>query len=399
MKYIIFLGDGMADYPIEELTNKTPLMKALKPNLDLLAQEGCCGLLKTIPEGMPKGSAVANLSVMGYNPKECFEGRGVLEAASQGIEVEAEDLVFRCNLISIEGEKIYNHSADHLPTEDGKTLIDFLNQELGTEEIIFHPGISYRHILILKGKKFSKEITCSPPHDYPGKEFKPLLVQGDTETAKLLNNLILKSQEILKKHPINLERIKKGKAAANSIWPWSPGHKPKMKTYQELFGKTGAVISAVDLIQGIGVYAGLEVIKVPGATGLFDTNYEGKAQAALDALKKYDFVYCHVEAPDEAGHEGDYELKIKTIQDFDQRLVQNVIQGMDQISDDVTIAILPDHFTPCSLKTHTDEPIPFLIYRPAGEMDDVIFYNEETCKKGKYGTIENTEFIKLFFGV
>ncbi|MDR1611046.1 MAG: 2,3-bisphosphoglycerate-independent phosphoglycerate mutase, partial [Candidatus Symbiothrix sp.] len=295
MKYIIILGDGMADEPIESLGNLTPLQYASTPMMDLLARKGNAGLLQTIPEGMHPGSEVANLSVLGYDPIKVLEGRGALEAASMGIDILPGEMVMRCNLICIENGKIKNHSAGHISSEEAKVLIHYLNTRLpfgGAGEVF--PGVSYRHILKLKSG--NKHLDCTPPHDVPGTEFRQVLIKAKIpeaqETAAYLNDLIIRSQELLENHPVNLKRKAEGKDSANSIWPWSPGYKPQMKPLTEIYPiRSGAVISAVDLIKGIGIYAGLKSIDVPGATGLYDTNYEGKAQAALKALRETDFVY------------------------------------------------------------------------------------------------------------
>lgn len=397
MKFILFLGDGMADYPIESLGGRTPLMAAETPHIDSLAVRGRCGLFVTLPEGMPTGSAVANLSVMGYDPKLCFEGRGVLEAASQGIAIEEADLVMRCNLICMVEGRIKNHSAGHITSEEAKILIEDLDEALGSEQIRFYNGVSYRHTLILKGEEFSSSITCTPPHDVPGEEFKKVWVKGEERTRGILNDLILRSNEILENHPVNLKRADAGKDKANYIWPWSQGRNPQMKSYAELYQKSGAVISAVDLIKGIGIYAGFDIMNVSGATGIYTTNYEGKAEACIEALKRRDFVYCHVEASDEAGHENDPELKIRTIEYFDRRLIGTVLERLEEIEDEVSIAVLPDHFTPCALRTHTREPVPFLIYNPLKKGDSVLEYNEETCKGGSLGVLEGNGFIREFF--
>ncbi|MEN9918720.1 MAG: hypothetical protein RL662_1156, partial [Bacteroidota bacterium] len=320
MKTIIILGDGMADEPIEALGNKTPLQAASKPYIDMLASKGKSGLLDTIPQGFKPGSEIANLSVMGYDVPKVFEGRGSLEAASMGIDIASDEMAMRCNLICIEEGKIKNHSAGHISTEEASELIHFLQEKLGNEVVSFYAGVSYRHLL--KMKDGNKQLDCTAPHDVLGTPFHDVLIKPTTalasETATYLNDLICKSQELLKDHPINIKRVAAGKDPANSIWPWSPGYRPQMETLQELFGiKTGSVISAVDLIMGIGKYAGLKLVHVEGATGLYDTNYEGKAQAAIEALKNDDFVYLHIEASDEAGHEGDFELKTKTIEYLD----------------------------------------------------------------------------------
>lgn len=400
MKYIVILGDGMADEPIAALGNRTPLQAAHKPYIDLLASKGQSGLLDTIPVGFKPGSEIANLSVMGYDVPTVFEGRGSLEAASMGVDILPGEMAMRCNLICIEDGKIKNHSAGHISTEEARELILFLDEKLGDENVSFYPGVSYRHLLKLKGG--NKNLDCTAPHDVPGTPFKDVLIKAITkdaeETAELLNTLILRSHELLMEHPINLKRIAEGKDPANSIWPWSPGYRPKMQTLQELFGiNSGSVISAVDLIMGIGVYAGLKVIHVEGATGLYDTNYEGKAQAAIDALKKDDFVYLHIEASDEAGHEGDYELKTKTIEYLDSRVVKAIYEEIITWDEPVTIAVLPDHPTPCDLRTHTNKPIPFLIYRTNGDSDKVQVYDEFESPKGSYGLIKGREFMEKLF--
>ncbi|MFC2114396.1 cofactor-independent phosphoglycerate mutase [Bacteroidota bacterium] len=395
MKYIIILGDGMSDYPIESLGNKTPLQAARKPNIDKLAAMGRSGLFKTVPDDMPPGSEIANMAVLGYDVHKVYQGRGVLEAASIGVEIKPGDLAMRCNLICIENDKIKNHSAGHISTEESNELIKALKKELDSDSIIFYPGVSYRHLLVLKNGL--NDIQCTPPHDVPGTRFRDVLIKAtgkDSQTADYLNDLVLKSQKILMSHPVNLERIPKGKDPANSIWPWSPGHKPEMKTLQELYGLSGAVISAVDLLYGIGVYAGLKGIKVEGSTGLYDTNYEGKAKAAMEALKDVDLVYLHIEASDEAGHEGNAALKTKTIEYLDQRVVKYILEETAKMDEEVTIAVLPDHPTPCDLKTHTHDPVPFIIYNPNIKPDKVICYDEESVKEGDFGLIQGDEFIR-----
>ncbi len=397
MKYIIILGDGMSDRPIESLGGRTPLMVADIPNIDSLCTGGRCGKFVTVPPDMPPGSAVANLAVLGYNPALVFQGRGVLEAASMGVELEYSDLAMRCNLICIENRRIKNHSAGHISTAESHQLIETLNEQLGSDIMRFYPGVSYRHLFVLKDG--SDAISCTPPHDVPGTYFAEVMInasdlEGD-KTSALLNVLILRSQEILKDHPVNLKRISEGKDPANSVWFWSPGHKPEMKTLTELYGIKGAVISAVDLVKGLGIYAGMDVIEVEGATGLYDTNYEGKAQAAIDALKgDYDFVYLHVEATDEAGHEGDVDLKIRTIEYLDRRIVKSIIEETGKMNEDVAIAITPDHATPCDVRTHVHDPVPFLIYYPGEKPDDVLCYDEFSTEKGSFGTIEGDTFIR-----
>lgn len=403
MKYIIILGDGMSDEPIPVLGNLTPLQKASTPWMDYLARKGKMGTLSTIPEGMSPGSEVANLAVLGYDPRIVLEGRGSLEAASMQIPVEEDEMAMRCNLICIEDKKIKNHSAGHISTEEARGLMEYLNEHLATDELQFFPGVSYRHLLKFRGG--DKHLHCTPPHDVPGALFKEVLIQPETadarSTADTLNELILASQRLLETHPINLERKAAGKDPANSIWPWSPGYKPKMKTLAELYPiRSGTVISAVDLIKGIGVYAGLENVDVLGATGLYDTNYEGKTQAALDALKEQDFVFLHIEASDEAGHEGDAELKTKTIEYLDSRVLKTIIQEVETWNEPVTVALLPDHPTPCRLKTHTCDPVPFVIYRtdePGSQPDRT--YDEFSAQTGKYGLLHGDGFMKALFNI
>ena len=397
MKYIIVLGDGMADEPLAAYGGKTPLQMASKPVIDSLAKKGRNGLLKTVPEDMHPGSEIANMSVLGYDVHKVFEGRGVLEAASIGVTLGESDLALRCNLICLENGNIKNHSAGHISNDESYELIEFLNKKLGNEIIRFYPGVSYRHLLVIKGGK--KYMNCTPPHDVPGKPFRSCLVKAENEesaaTAKLLNYLILRSQALLAEHPVNLKRKEAGKDVANSIWPWSPGYKPQMPTLKELFGvEKSAVISAVDLIQGIGVYAGMDVIKVEGATGLYNTNYEGKAVATIEALKTHDLVYLHVEASDEAGHEGDVELKTKTIDYLDARIVKYLVEETAKMTDPVTIAVLPDHPTPCATKIHTRDAVPFIIYRPGNTPDEAQFYDEFEAKKGSYGLLSGNQFMK-----
>ncbi len=402
MKHLIILGDGMSDEPLPDFGGKTPLQLAHKPHIDRLAKEGQNGLLSTVPESMLPGSEIANMSVLGYDVEKVYEGRGVLEAASMGIELHHGDLALRCNLLTIEKGVLENHSAGHITSEEAAELISLLNNKLGSDEVKFYPGVSYRHLLVVKGGE--KELDCTPPHDVLGTPFREVMIKPLSENAKktagLLNDLILKSQEILARHPVNIRRKKEGKAAATSIWPWSPGYKPQMPALKEMFGlERSAVISAVDLIQGIGVYAGMEVIHVEGATGLYNTNYEGKAQATVDALKKNDFVYLHIEASDEAGHEGDVELKIKTIEYLDRRVVKYILEETQKMDEPVAIAILPDHPTPCALKTHTRDPVPFLIYKPGMVPDEVEVYDEFSAKNGVFGLLKGDEFIRTFLKV
>ena len=402
MKHIIILGDGMADWKNEELGGKTLLQYANTPYMNMLARKGRTGMLKTVQDGFHPGSEVANSAILGYDQNEVYEGRGPLEAASIGVELGPDDMAIRCNLICLENGCIKNHSCGHLETSDADILIRYLQENLGSDRVHFYTGIQYRHLLVIKGGR--KELICTPPHDVPGQPWFPLLVKAAIPeaqpTADLINDLILRSQKLLAEHPLNIERQKNGEDPANSIWPWAGGYRPHMKTLLEQYPqiKRGAVITAVDLIRGIGRYAGLRCIDVEGATGLADTNYEGKAQAAIDAiLGDDDFVYVHVEASDEAGHDGNLELKLKTIEYLDSRLIGPVYEAVKD--KDVAIAVLPDHPTPVHHLTHTNEPIPFLIYAPGLEPDSVETYDEESCQQGFYGLLEKDGFIKALMSI
>ena len=397
MKTLIILGDGMADEPIAELGGQTPLQYARTPHMDRLAAAGVTGRLKTVADGFHPGSEVANMSVLGYDLPTVYEGRGVLEAASMNVDLQPGEIAMRCNLVCVEGDLLKNHSAGHITTSEAEELMAYLDERLGSDRVKFYPGVSYRHLLVLK--RGDKHLLCTPPHDIPLQPFAPYLVRAERpeaeETAAFLNELILRSQEILPTHPVNQKRAREGKDMANSIWPWSPGERPAMQTLRELYGiGRGSVISAVDLIRGIGVYAGLKVIEVEGATGLYDTNYEGKAAAALEALRTDDFVYLHVEASDEAGHEGDAQLKVRTIENLDSRIVGPVVEALRTWNEPVAIAVLPDHPTPCAIRTHTAEPVPFLIYKPGMEPDAVTRFDEISVRAGRYPLLEKNQFIK-----
>lgn len=403
MKHIIILGDGMADWPAKSLGNKTLLQYSDTPYMDKLARMGRTGRLITVAPGFHPGSEVANMSVMGYDLPKVYEGRGPLEAASIGVELQPGDMAMRCNIICIGGDNIKNHSAGHITTEEADVLIKYLEEKLGTDRVHFYTGVQYRHLLVIKGG--NKHLDCTPPHDVPLKPFRPLMVKAEVpeaqETAELINSLILKSQELLAEHPINKKRIAEGKDPANSIWPWSPGYRPQMEPLSEKYPglKQGSVISAVDLINGIGYYAGLRRIAVQGATGLYNTNYENKVAAALAALKTDDFVYLHIEASDEAGHEGDIKLKQFTIENLDKRAVGPIYEAVKDWDEPVSIAVLPDHPTPCELRTHTDEPVPFLIYYPGIEPDSVQTFDEEACMEGSYGVMKEDEFMNEFMKI
>lgn len=403
MKYVIFLGDGMADYPIPQLGGRTPLMVAKKPGMDWIAQGGRTGLFQTIAPGMLTGSAIANLSVLGYDAAQLFqgtEGRGVLEAASLGVPLDQDDLALRANLICIEDGRIRSHSAGHITNEEAHALIRDAQAHFAGWNLRLYPGLSYRHLAIVPKGEFRLE--CFPPHDYVGKPWRELAIRPMTpegqETADLLNRLVEASQPFLDAHPVNEKRRAAGKQAANSLWPWAPGKKPSMQTIQERFGISGAAITAVDLIKGLAIYAGMKAIDVPGATGLYDTNFEGKADAALSALEEVDFVYIHVEAADEAGHERNLELKIRCIEDLDRRLIQRVLEGLKRKGWDCTVAVLPDHPTPIESGNHTREPVPVAIRAPRLTPDAVNAFDEESVKQGALGLMTGAQFIETFFG-
>ncbi len=397
MKTIVILGDGMADRSCPSLHNKTLLQYANTPNMDRLAELGRSGELITVEEGFLPGSEVANMSVLGYDLPMVYEGRGVLEAASIGVDLKPGQMAMRCNLVSIDGEILKNHSAGHITTADADILIKYLEEKLGGNGVHLYTGVSYRHLLVVDNA--DKRIECVPPHDVPLQPWRPLLVKAlvpeAQPTADLLNGLIFKSQELLSEHPLNIARAAAGRDMANSIWPWSPGYRPKMEPLSARFPqiKSGSVITAVDLIRGIGKYAGLQVIDVEGATGLYDTNYENKVKAALEALRCNDFVYLHIEASDEAGHEGDIDLKLRTIEDLDSRVVGPIMNQVMSWDEPVAIAVLPDHPTPCDIRTHTADAVPFVIYKPGVEPDTVTQYNEIAAKQGAYGVLRKDQFI------
>ena len=406
MKHIIILGDGMADHAVDRLGGKTLLEYANTPNMDHLASIGRTGRLITVPDGFLPGSEVANATILGYDMNKVYEGRGPLEAASIGYEMQPDDLALRCNIICLADKKIKNHHGGHLTTDDSQELINLLNEKLGNDRVKFIKGIQYRHLLIIKGG--NKHIVCAPPHDHPNEEWRKLLVTPEKgyehealETATLINELIIKSQDVLYNAPLNCSRRAEGKDQANSIWPWGGGYRPQMKTLQEMYPqiKRGDVISAVDLIRGIGHYAGLNNIIVPGATGLADTNYEGKTQAALDALRNDDFVFLHVEASDEAGHDGDLELKLRTIENIDSRMVGPIYKEVASWDEPVCIALMPDHPTPVEIRTHMKEPVPFAVWYPGIEPDNVTTYNEVSCVSGSYGMLHLTEFMDMFMNI
>lgn len=376
MKYVVLVGDGMADYPLAELDGKTPLEIAKTPNMDYIAEGGQVGIIRTIPRQMAPASDVANLSILGYDPLKYYTGRGPLEAKNLGIELSEEDVAFRCNLITAEGDKLVDYSAGHITTKEAHILINHLNKKLGSESIRFYPGVSYRNVMV--ARNFGLNAKCVPPHDIMGKRISNYLPRGIG--AERLITLMRASRTIFAKHEINQVRIDLKENPANMIWLWGQGKKPQIPEFKERFGITGAIISAVDLVNGIGKTLGLSVIKVPGATGYYDTNYLNKAKYGLKALEKGDFVFIHVEAPDEAGHNGDLREKITAIERFDNLVVGTVLSHFKKAKD-FRILVLPDHYTPLSVRTHTAEPVFFALYGWNIIADRVDGFNETAAKR------------------
>ncbi len=363
MKYVVIIGDGMADRPLKELDGKTPLQRASIPNMDRLAREGTVGKIRTVPDGFHPGSDIANLNILGYDPQKYYSGRAPLEAASIGIDLGEDEVAYRCNLVTLKYNKdktravMDDYSSGHISTEEANELVNEINREIGSDRIRFYTGVSYRHIMVWSSG--ATEIECTPPHDITGKDIADYLPVGDRED--ILRDIMMKASGILEGHAVNRERMKKGNKPANSIWFWGQGKKLSVPTFREKYGLEGALVSAVDLMRGLGINAGFEILKVPGITGYLDTNYVGKAEAALNALGKKDIVYIHVEAPDEAGHSGKVADKIQAIEDFDRLVVGTVLAGLKSF-DEYRILILPDHATPISIKTHSEEPVPFVLF-------------------------------------
>ncbi len=376
MKYILVVGDGMADHPHPDLNQQTPLQAARIPHMNYLAQKGLTGMTQTLLEGFPLGSDVANLSVLGYDPQTYFTGRAPLEAANIGVDLGPKDIAFRCNLVTVKNQKMVDYSAGHISTEEAKPLIKMLNQKLGSDKLKFYLGTSYRHLLVWKNGPLKAK--CTPPHDISGQSIESFWPKGGGHAE--IRQLMEDSQLLLMGHEVNRDRRAEGKPAASMIWLWGQGTKPTMPTLTEKYQITGSVISAVDLVKGLGRYAGLSVIKVPGATGYLDTNYKGKAEAALKALKDQDFVFVHVEAPDECGHNGDVKGKIQAIEDLDAKVIGPILEGLQ--GQEFRLLLLPDHPTPLDVCTHTNEPVPFILYHSANERESgVDHYNEVSAKK------------------
>ena len=400
MKYIVVLGDGMADYPVAELGGKTPLQAANKPQIDALAKKGILGLVKTIPDGMVPGSDTANLAVLGYDPRKYYSGRSPFEAASMGVVLAEEDVAFRCNLVTLSegesyGDKIMvDHSADEISTEEAGILLGEVSRCLSTQDIRFYPGVSYRHLMVWRGAPLDWRLT--PPHDILGKAVGDHLPGGTS--AGIINELLIESAHILPRHPLNLARVARGLRPANAIWLWGEGKKAQLVSFNHKYGLKGAVISAVDLLKGIGVCAGMKLIHVAGSTGNLDTDFRAEAEAALAALQDgIDFVYLHIEAPDECAHRQETENKVKSIELIDSLTVKTLKAGLDRLGEPYRLMILPDHATPLSLRTHTADPVPFLIYDSQHEQDGISHgFDEQSAKDSGFYLGEGYRLMDLF---
>jgi 2,3-bisphosphoglycerate-independent phosphoglycerate mutase len=382
MKYIVVLGDGMADEPIAELGGKTPLGYARTPNMDRMAREGASGMLRTIPDGYEAGSDIANMAVLGYAPEKYYTGRGPLEALSMGVDLSPEDVAYRCNLVTVENDTMVDFSSGHISSDEGKEL--FTSLQPAIHGVMVRAGVSYRNLLVVHG---GKGATSTPPHDIVGQGITPYLPKGSD--AGLLLQCMEKSRSVFDTHPVNLTRVAAGKRPATQIWPWSGGRKPAFPLFEKKYGKKGGVISAVDLLNGIARCAGMEVITVPGATGYLDTDYEAKGRYALEAIRRLDFVYLHIEAPDEAGHLGSIEEKVKAIEKVDE-VVGMILDGFDGV-----LAVLPDHPTPIRAKTHTRDPVPFVV-RGKGK-DALSEFSENAARSGGLGMKNAVGFLDFLF--
>ncbi|MDI6785226.1 MAG: cofactor-independent phosphoglycerate mutase [bacterium] len=395
MKYIIIVGDGMADYAIEELGGKTPLQVAHTPNFDKMAQEGVVGLAKTIPNDLPAGSDVANLSVLGYDPHTYYTGRASLEAISKGITLEKNEVAFRCNLVSIEDGRMADYSAGHIDTFEAEKFIDLLNQKMSKHDVEFYLGTSYRNLMItsLIPVNSFKDIKCTPPHDITGKSIIEYLPKGPR--SEILTEIMFNSQNILKENELNLVRRLHNKKEVSMIWLWGLGYLPSMVKFNDLYSLRGANISAVDLIKGISICMGFEVIDVPGATGYYDTDYLSKANHALEVLKNHDLVYIHIEAPDEASHNGELKEKIKAIEEIDEKVVGVILDRIKEHKE-YKMLLITDHYTPLSTKTHSREPVPFIVYGTSIKKDEISSFNEESAKNSALYFEEGYKIMKWF---
>lgn len=397
MKYVVCVCDGMSDYPLENLNRLTPLQFSRTPNMDEIATNGRCGLARTIPHGMVAGSDVANLSILGYNPKKYYCGRAPFEAASKGIDLKPGEVAFRCNLVTIAEDIMVDYSAGHISTIEAGALIELLNSNLGIEGIKFYPGVGYRHIAVINEKIIHKnlhQIKCVAPHDIVGESIEANLPVGPG--AEFLYNVMETASRLLERHEINQIKLDLNECPANAIWFWGEGTKPQLPLFREKYKMTGAMVSAVDLLKGIAKLTGLDVINVPGATGYFDTNYEQKAKYAVDCLENHDFVFVHIEAPDEAGHSGALKEKIRAIERFDEDVVGYILDKLSRNDFLWRIMILPDHATPIAVKKHVGDPVPFAIMGYGIERDNVIEFNEKSVKKGAYGLQDGYNLMSIF---
>lgn len=395
MKYVIIVGDGMADYPIEELGNKTPLQAANTPNFDRMAKEGVVGLAKTIPDNLPAGSDVANLSVLGYNPHIYYTGRASLEAINKGIDLKEGEVAFRCNLVNVEDGVMKDFSAGHISTFEAEKFINLLNQKRDNYEVRFYPGVSYRNLMItsLIPADSLSHLECTPPHDISGKSISEYLPKGPG--SEIIKEIMFNSQNLFRENELNLVRKLENKKEVSMVWLWGPGSLPKMPKFSEVYSLEGANIAAVDLIKGISGCIGFEVIDVPGATGYYDTDYLAKANYALKALEKYDLAYVHIEAPDEASHNGELNEKIKAIEEIDKKVLGTILKGIKKYKD-YKILLITDHYTPVSLKTHSREPVPFIVYGTSIERDEIDSFNEENAGNGKLYFDEGYKIMEWF---
>jgi 2,3-bisphosphoglycerate-independent phosphoglycerate mutase len=391
MKYIVLVPDGASDYPLKELSGRTPLQATNIPHMDRLAREGLLGTVRTIPWGMSPGSDVANLSIMGYDPTRFYTGRGPLEAASLGVELKADEVAFRCNLVTVADGRLIDYSAGHITSEEARLLIEDLQKKLGSDNIRFYPGISYRHLLVLHNG--AAQARCLPPHDIVGSQIEASFPSG--QGSEELLGLMKASREILEAHTVNQERVREGKNPANMIWLWGQGKAPAMPTFREKYGLTGGVITAVDLIKGIGRYAGLRIVDVPGATGYFDTDYAAKAEYALKVIQEIDFVFVHVEAPDEAGHTRNLQAKMEALEKFDEKIVGYLLDSLEE-QEEFRILLLPDHATPLEIATHVDDPVPFVIFDSTQPRSSTNSFDEVAAEKSNFHLSQGFKLMDFF---
>ncbi len=394
-KYLFLVPDGAADYPLDELGGKTVLEAARIPHMDMLAERGVCGTAITVPSGMPAGSDVANLSLLGYDPRVYYTGRGPLEAASLGVTAGPGETIFRCNLITVRDDVLVDYSADHVTTEEARELMRAVEGALGRPGLHFYPGMSYRHLMVIEGDYGAA--TCRPPHDVVGQPLREVMPTGPGSGE--IVGLIQASEAVLRNHPVNQKRLAEGKNPANRIWPWGQGLMPDLPGFEEMHGKSGAMITAVDLLKGLGICAGLTIVTVPGATGYFDTDYAAKARYALESLNFADMAFVHVEASDEAGHLGDAGIKVEALEDFDNLVVGTILEGLGNTGGDYRVLVAPDHFTPVVLKTHVPDPVPFAIWGPGIKPDACGAFNEHAVQSGSYRDIEGWELMELLFSL